>query len=230
MASAKGLLLDAFSFVTRSARITQARDVGHGVRSIVLAGTHLRDASWTPGDKIQLLLPTKDVRTFTPTRFANGELELITFDHGDAPGSTWARRAKVGDELRFFGPQRSLARGARATVLFGDETSYGLAIAFAAAAKEPLACVFEVGSDAQAQVVGELGIGGATCIVRSARDGHVGEVAGAIASAMRAARSELVMSGRAQSIKLVRDRLRSLGVTEKPDNKAYWSVGKVGLD
>ncbi len=230
MASAKGLLLDAFSFVTRAARITQTRDVGPGVRTIVLQGADLGDVSWTPGDKIQLLLPSKDVRTYTPSRFAKGELELVAFDHGDAPGSVWSRRAKVGDELRFVGPQRSLRRSARPTVLFGDETSYGLALALANAASEKLTSVFEVGSAAQTDVARELGVT-ATCIVRTASDAHVREVADAIASAMRdAPSSELVMSGRAQAIKLVRDRLRALGVTGKPANKAYWSVGKVGLD
>lgn len=43
MASAKGLLLDAFSFITRSVRITKTRDFGHGVRTIVLAGTDLHN-------------------------------------------------------------------------------------------------------------------------------------------------------------------------------------------
>ena len=231
MASAKGLLLDALSFITRAARVTSTRDLGHGVRAIVLAGPGLRDISWTPGDKIQLLLPTRDVRTYTPSRWENGELELIAFDHGDSPGSTWSRSAKVDDELRFVGPQRSLKRPARPTVLFGDETSYGLAIAFAAAAREPLTSVFEVGSEAQLQLVNELQIPRATCIVRSASDGHIGAIATALADAMRAdRRSELVLSGRAQSIQLVRDRLRTLGITSKPANKAYWSVGKVGLD
>lgn len=230
MASAKGLLLGALSFITRSARVTSVRDIGPGLRAIGLAGSGLRDVSWTPGDKIQLLLPTRVVRTYTPSRWANGELELIAFDHGDAPGSTWSRRAAVGDELRFVGPQRSLRRSARPTVLFGDETSYGLAIALAAAAPEPLVSIFEVGSDTHAKLVGDLGIT-ATCIVRTASDGHIGDVATALAAAMRAdARSELVLSGRAQSIQLVRDRLRALGVTSRPANKAYWSVGKSGLD
>ena len=95
MASAKGLLLAALSFVTRAARITQARDLGHGVRVLLLEGPDLGTASWTAGDKIELLLPSKDVRTYTPSRFGSG-MELVTFDHGDAPGAVWSRRAKVG--------------------------------------------------------------------------------------------------------------------------------------
>jgi ferric-chelate reductase (NADPH) len=229
MASAKGILLETFSFFTRDARVTSTRELGHGVRVIVLADPGLRSVSWTPGDKIQLLLPSRDVRTYTPSRWANGELEIVAFDHGDAPGSTWSRRAKVGDELRFVGPQKSLRRSARPTVLFGDETSYGLAIAFAAASSEPLKSIFEVGSDAQAGVVAELGIT-ATCFTRIASDRHVDAIAIALVDAMRAPRSELVMSGRAQSIQVVRERLRARGVTSKPANKAYWSVGKVGLD
>jgi ferric-chelate reductase (NADPH) len=230
MASAKGLILDALLFITRAARVASTRDLGHGVRVITLENRALRDVSWTPGDKIQLVLPTRDVRTFTPSRWANGELELIAFDHGHGPGSVWSRGVTVGDELRFVGPQRSLRRSSRPTVLFGDETSYGLAIAFAGA-RAPLASIFEVGSDSQVEVVRELGISPAICIVRTPGDGHAGDVADAIARQMRAApSSELVMSGRAQSIQLVRARLRSLGMTDRPSNKAYWSVGKVGLD
>jgi NADPH-dependent ferric siderophore reductase len=231
MASAKGVLLDVFSrFITRTARVSAVRDIGPGLRVVGLVGPDLRDASWVAGDKIQILLPTRDVRTYTPSRWTGDELELVAFDHGDAPGSTWSRRAKVGDELRFVGPQRSLRRTVRPTVLFGDETSFGLAVAFGAAGGGALTSVLEVGLAAHSAIVADLGVA-ATCVVREPADRHLDEVAAALAAALRAdARSELVMSGRAQSIQLVRQRLRGLGVTSAPANKAYWSVGKTGLD
>jgi NADPH-dependent ferric siderophore reductase len=228
MASAKGLVLDTLGRVfTRTARVSAVRDLGHGLRIITVAGPSLRDVHWTRGDKIQIVLPSRDVRTFTPSRWDKGELDLIAFAHGDAPGSLWSRRAAIGDELRFVGPQRSLKRSSRHTVLFGDETSIGLAVAFAHA---PLTTILEVGTIARAPVVAGLGVP-STCIERVAGDAHVGDLASAIATALRAnPSSELVMSGRAQSIQLVRTRLRTLGITERPANKAYWSVGKVGLD
>lgn len=228
MASAKGILIDTLArWATRAARIASVHDLGGELRTIVLAGADLNDVTWTPGDKIQLLLPTRDVRTYTPSRWAGGELELIAFAHGDAPGATWSRCAKAGDQLRFVGPQKSLRRSSRPTVLFGDETSFGLAVAFRGG---PLHAVFEVSDVAHTAIVEKLGIT-ATCIERAAGDAHIDRIADAIAAKLREQpRSELVMSGRAQSIQLVRERLRARGVTDRPANKAYWSVGKVGLD
>jgi NADPH-dependent ferric siderophore reductase len=223
VASAKGLVLDTFGRAfTRAARVTAVRDLGQGLRVITFAGP---DAGWTPGDKIQVVLPSRDVRTYTPSRWERGELDIIAFDHGDGPGSAWSRRVRVGDELRFVGPQRSLKRSSRPTVLFGDETSIGLAIAFSHA---PLTTILEVGTRAIAPIITELVT--ATCIERTAGDGHARDVATAIAHALRAPGAELVMSGRAQSIQIVRTHLRAHGITGKPANKAYWSVGKTGLD
>lgn len=230
MASAKGLVLDMLGrLVTRSARASAVRDLGHGLRVITLVGPELRDVAWTPGDKVQVLLPTRDVRTYTPSRWEGDELELVAFDHGDAPGSAWSRAIAPGDALRFVGPQRSVRRHAgKRVVLFGDETSFGLAVAFSGA---PLASVFEIGAAPYAEIVAGLGVADAACVVRAPGDRHLVDVAAAIADGLRThPGAELVMTGRAQSIRVVRDRLRTLGVGARPANKAYWSVGKSGLD
>jgi NADPH-dependent ferric siderophore reductase len=87
-----------------------------------MARQALRDVSWTPGDKIQILLSTLDVRTYTPSAWdaRAGIAEIIAFEHGDSPGAVWSRRVAVGDACRFVGPQRSVRRAARPGVLFGD--------------------------------------------------------------------------------------------------------------
>jgi len=48
----------------------------------------------------------------------------------DAPGSRWAREARNGDAVRFFGPRGSLDLSSISSpILFGDETCFGLAAA-----------------------------------------------------------------------------------------------------
>lgn len=240
MTSTKGMLLSAIGrLVLRDARVCAVRELGDRMREIAIEGPALRDVAWTPGDKIQILLPTLDVRTYTPASWdlRRGVIELIVFAHGDSPGASWIRNIKVGDVCRFVGPQRSLrCRAGEPVVLFGDETSFGLAAAFARstpAAK--LACVFEVGSPAAARtVIDAIGLsqyGPVSLVERKQSDTHLPEVASAIEQHVHdLARAQVLLSGRAQSIQALRPKLRASGVHGRSANKAYWSVGKVGLD
>ncbi len=240
MTSTKGMLLSAFGkLVLRDARVTAVRELGDRVREIVLEGSALRDLEWVPGDKIQVLLPSRDVRTYTPTSWdpSRGVTELIVFAHGDSPGARWSQRIAVGDSCRFVGPQRSLRRRAgQPAVLFGDETSFGLAAALARSTPDAkLACVFEVGSTASARhVIEAIGIeqrGPITVVERKDRDAHLAEVSSEIGRLTREhADAQLLLSGRAQSIQALQPQLRARGVHARSSNKPYWSVGKVGLD
>jgi NADPH-dependent ferric siderophore reductase len=240
MTSTKGMLLSAMGrFVLRDARVTSIRELGDRTREVSLEGPGLRDVDWIPGDKIQVLLPTRDVRTYTPASWdaRRGTTELVLFAHGESPGASWIRTLAVGDACRFVGPQRSLRReSSQPAVLFGDETSFGLAAALGRsqnAAK--LACVFEVGSRPSAQpVIDAIGLpqhGPVVLVERAPSDTHLSEVASEMSRMARTlSGAEIVLSGRAQSIQALRPRLRAGGVHGRSSNKPYWAVGKVGLD
>ena len=237
MTSTKGLLLNAIGrLVLRDARITAVRQLGDDLRAIALEGDGLRDVAWVPGDKVQVLLPTRDVRTYTPTAWdaARGATERIVFDHGASPGASWSRQARPGDRCRFVGPQRSLQRPrGRPAVLFGDETSLGVALALHRADPHaPLACVLEVGSRARVEAAAAaIELPTAALLARTAGDGHLAEVAAQLERHLGAhAGAQLLMTGRAQSIQAVRSRLRGAGVRDAGASKPYWSVGKTGLD
>jgi NADPH-dependent ferric siderophore reductase len=243
MTSTKGVLLAAMGrLVLREARVAEVREVSAHVRRIVISGDGLLDVVWRAGDKIQVLLPTRDVRTYTPAAWDadQGTTELLVFDHGDhgdSPGAVWGRRVRAGDACRFVGPQRSLGRSrGRAGVVFGDETSYAVALAMARAVPSaPLVCVLEVGDRAEGEaVVAAIGLGDraqVAVIERSANDAHLAEVATELARGLRAhPGAELLLTGRAQSIQAVRARLRAAGVGDRAANKAYWAPGKTGLD
>jgi NADPH-dependent ferric siderophore reductase len=235
MASAKGLILDTLGRpFMREAHIAATRDLGERMRVIEVEGAALTGASWTPGDKIQVLLPSRDVRTYTPINWnaQQGRTEIVAFEHGESPGAVWSRTASVGDTLRFVGPQRSLQRSARPALVFGDETSFGVALALARAQPtQPLHAVFEVGASARGQVATDLGLASVDAIERRADDVHLHEVAKAIATwLVKHPGAELFFTGRAQSIQTLRRHLRDAGVRASGNSKAYWSVGKRGLD
>lgn len=238
MASPKGLLLSAVGrLVLRHARVTAVEDLGGHLRRIALASDELRGASWTAGDKVQVLLPSKDVRTYTPLAWdrTRGATAVVAFDHGDSPGARWARTVKAGDPCGFVGPQRSITRTpTRPAILFGDETSLGVAHALGhVEPAAPLTCVLEVGDPAAlAPALDLLGLDdAAVMIARRADDGHLAAVAAQLAAAHHAQRdAELIFTGRGQSIQALRTRLRELGVAARGPTKAYWSVGKSGLD
>jgi NADPH-dependent ferric siderophore reductase len=189
MASTKGLLLSAVGrLVLRHARVTEVAPLSAHLRRIELAGDELRGVAWTAGDKVQVLLPSRDVRTYTPIRWdrERGTTTIVVHDHGDSPGAVWGRTVAAGDACGFVGPQRSLARTrGRPAILFGDETSIGVAHALRAAAHgAPLVCVLEVGPGDQLEpALAALELADAILVPRRPTDAHLPDVAAHIRTA-----------------------------------------------
>jgi len=237
MASGKGLLMEALGrLLLRESRVTAVKSVGDRLVSIELSGAGLCGVAWVPGDKVQVLLPSRDARTYTPVRWdsAAGVTELLVYRHpGDTPGTAWSRAVAVGDVCRFVGPQRSVrAPDDRPVVLFGDETSFAVARALASSLPAGrVAAVFEVASRADSDAsLRSLDLADAVTVERAADGAHHVLVAERLRDALaRKAGAELVMTGCAQSIQAVRALIKAAGA--KPGtSKAYWSVGWTGLD
>ena len=244
MASGKGFFINALGgLVLREGQVQSVRDLSPRFRWLSVQGDALRNLDWTPGDKAQVLLPSLDVRTFTPLSWdrAEGKTEFLLFrnqpptNHAaeDRPGTRFFATVRAGDPCRFLGPQRSLAAAGDApAVLFGDETSFAVARALRGVASQAPACVFEVGARSECTaVLAALGLADAVCIERTADDSHLGEVNESLQSALTARPGALLlMTGRAQAIQALQARRRSAGQPRPYKTKAYWSLGKAGLD
>ena len=175
-------------------------------------------------------------RTYTPMSWDadSGRTRMLTFAHGDGPGSRWASGLREGDTCQFFGPRRSLDLSGLESpvVLFGDETSFGLAAALRDSPQGAGAIhVFEASDVAESRPVLEaIGLGQATLIERIADDAHL---AAAEAEVLRLAASgaHFVLTGKASSIQRVSRALKAVGVaSSRVKTKAYWAQGKIGLD
>ncbi|MFB1478931.1 siderophore-interacting protein [Corallococcus sp. RDP092CA] len=236
MANAKAMLGSMLGrFLFTDAKVTQVREVSRAFRWIDCEGPALREQKWTPGDKVQVFLPGLGFRTYTPLSWdeARGATAFLVYLHGDSPGAKWGREVRTGDAVQFFGPGRSvaLASGDAPVVLFGDETSFAVAHAFRTGAKRDVTPIFEVTRREDcAPALRELGFEGHD-VERTAGDAHLAQVHERLREALRTKPgATLVMTGRAQSIQALRARLRGDGERATPKVKAYWSVGKAGLD
>lgn len=232
MASGKGILLGALGGVLlRDAAVRAVRDVADSFRGVELAGPGLRGVTFHPGDKIQVLLPSRDVRTFTPLRWdaEAGATELLVYHHTASPAGLWIRALAVGDTCRFFGPQRSVRVESGPVVLFGDETS--AAVARALARDRALACVLETSHEHDLRRALGAEVEHATLVPRSADEAHMPVVLDRLqAELVRQPGARLVLTGRARAIQLVRAGIKARGLPRPAATAAYWSLGKVGLD
>lgn len=223
----------------KSAKVRECRELDEQFRLVTLGGDELRGVRWTPGHKVQVALGGWVHRTYTPHCWdaALGSTQLLLFLHGDGPGAAWGRALKAGGACTLFGPRDSLNLRALEppALLFGDETSFGVAHAmrFTSRGAEGVRMVFEVSSRAVAEgVLGHLGIAGAELIERQPGDAHLGEVEELVADRLQALSIKAcALSGKASSIQRVNRRVRSLGLQRRQiRTRAYWAPGKVGLD
>lgn len=170
-----------------------------------------------PGDKMQLLLPGDDVRTYTPFAWrdegdARG-FSLLVFLHGDTPATRWAQALRVGDTARFIGPQRALELPEGPLLLVGDETSLAVAASYAEARPGQVEAVLE--GDVPAAVLADLGIRATVC------------GPGEAAAALPARPGALGITGSADLIQRIR------AVSSGRDGvrvKAHWIAGRAGID
>src|ERR1041384_3563080 len=106
--STKGRILRFLSGFLKEGEVIAVQELEpafHLVKLRVAGGR----ADWRPGDKVQVLLPGDDVRTYTPMEWSSdGTTSLLAYLHGDTPASRWARDVAVGQRVHLAGPQRSL--------------------------------------------------------------------------------------------------------------------------
>ncbi|MGQ3026818.1 MAG: siderophore-interacting protein [Ferrovibrionaceae bacterium] len=216
----------------RPARVAGIETPSPRFRIVELQGEALRDVGWMPGQKVQIAIGSGlTSRTYTPMSWdeAAGSTRLLAFLHGDGPGSRWAAGLRAGDGCHLFGPRRSLdltAPGAP-LVLFGDETSFGLA----ASLRRDATLLFEAGDTGEAHaILAGIGIGHAMVLGRTVGDAHLLTMEAEIAR-HAATGAHFALTGKASSIQRLIRCLRSAGVgSSRISSKAYWAPGKTGLD
>lgn len=91
-------------------RVTEVRQVTERMLLIGIASPALRDLKWLPGQQVRVFVGTSPVsgdalRTYSIWDHHDETVELCALDHGEGPGSRWARTVAVGDDVRFSRPK-----------------------------------------------------------------------------------------------------------------------------
>lgn len=221
----------------KRAVIVAAENLAGQFYLLTLESPAFKRVAWQPGQKVQIAMGSAFVtRTFTPVEWdaATGRTRLLGYAHGTGPGSDWLRGARKNDECDVFGPRASLDTRAIAgpVVVFGDETSIGLACSLRNLHQAEAVHSFLETDDADSvsAVAAHLGIGGLHLSQRTAGDAHLHSIAEQLA-ALAATDATFLLTGKAQSIQQLHRRLKSTGVpAARILAKAYWAPGKTGLD
>jgi NADPH-dependent ferric siderophore reductase len=204
------------------ARCASAEDIG-GFRHLVLRGDM---AAPSAGTKLQMLLPSDDMRTYSPVAMPDGVV-LLGWKHAGGPGARWIAEVQPGTEVRFAGPQRSLELAAGPIIIVGDETSVAVAAGFEVERPGQVHAVFQVGAvDDARTAAARLGLRPVAVVPRGDIAGVVDAVAKAHGSIPRAV---VAVTGGSELVLAVRSALRTRGITNIK-TKTYWVPGKRGLD
>jgi ferric-chelate reductase (NADPH) len=225
---------------TRQARVESVEAINPKFSVITLQGDALKDVAWTPGDKIQMQFGGWVQRTYTPLDWdaASGRTRMLVYLHADTPGVQWARAVQAGDGCVLFGPRRSidLRRLRQPCLFFGDETSFGLALALRSTAAdiEGMAFLFEVSTPLESRHVLNqfLGMPQADCLMRHDSEAGSRELLDKMQAVIAAHRPEqIVLTGRSTAVQQLHRAARQQGFSASQLlTKAYWAPGKTGLD
>jgi NADPH-dependent ferric siderophore reductase len=223
-------------FMKRAA-VTAVSDLGNGFRLITLEGPQLRGVAWVAGWKIQVAMGSAFVaRTYTPMEWDGiaGRTQILGYAHGAGPGSDWLIGLRVGDECDILGPRPSLKiQGLPGPLaVFGDETSMGLGHALRGQEGDRfVTCQFEVSDVTGAdRILSTLRSDHTTVVGKTAGGGHLDETQRWL-SDMADAGASFILTGNSESVQRLRHHLRRIDVpVRRIVTKAYWAVGKVGLD
>jgi NADPH-dependent ferric siderophore reductase len=217
--------------------VAAVKTVSKNFRLIDLQGETLQGVEWASGQRLQIKVGSPLVaRTFTPILFDAelGLTRILGYAHGAGPGSAWLRRIAPGDVCQMFGPRGSLdvASITGPTVLFGDETSFGLAAAMSGHGlpREDFRCFFEVTEIEEATLALQALEITPTALVKRDDETRVAATIEQLLATSSDA-TQFVLTGRAQFIQVVKKMLKQRGVSSsRVRAKAYWSPGKTGLD
>lgn len=121
----------------RKSKIVQKEIIAE--RFIFLKIKTPKKITWIAGDKVQIVVGKKDLRSYTPYALDEDQKTFSTliYNHGNGPGALWASEVLSQTKMEVFGPRRSFVDPAinnndscqMSYLFFGDETSMGLAYA-----------------------------------------------------------------------------------------------------
>ncbi len=126
-------IISSFLVKTLTPKSTVIDIKTYGHRFIDITVELPKKVNWTPGDKVQFLLITDELRSYTPYAFLEDKktFKALIYHNQLGEGAFFLSDLRKGDRFKVLGPQKSLNIFDMADncVFFADESSIGLAFA-----------------------------------------------------------------------------------------------------
>lgn len=220
MSSIKGRFIRMLSRFRLTPASVRAVDELGGFQRLELAAEL---DEWGAGSKVQIVLPSDEVRTYSPIPSESG-MTLLGWKRPFGPGARWLRTVRVGDEVPFLGPQPSLELPDGPAIIVGDETSVAVAAALNKERSEGVHAIIQTAApgdvEAAAEAVGLtsfslVGAGDAEATVAAVRERAVEE-------------THVGLTGGSELIAPVREALLEGGLRDLRE-ETHWMPGRPGL-
>lgn len=142
---------------------------------------------WTPGDKVQIVVGKKDLRSYTPYALDldHKTFSTLIYNHGNGPGALWANEIIPNKKTEVFGPRRSFIEKEddQMYLFFGDETSMGLCYALRLRLQH---AYFEVNNETSSELALQyLGLTPYTLFKRDKNEQHLSRMVEQITSLLQ---------------------------------------------
>lgn len=180
---------------------------------------------WTPGDKVQFLLPTNELRSYTPYFFYDDKKTFRTLIYNNklGEGAYFLNTLKFGDRFKVLGPRKSLDSSVmpQRTIFFADESSLGLAYCLRHKIHK---FVFECHSSNSFKMLIEnkFNLENFVIIEREKNYGHLEQLTKELISENA---EEIYLTGQRESSQLIGQSLINHGLAkEKIKFKLYWAL------
>jgi len=196
----------------------------------------LTGGDFQPGCAVIIRVNDTDYRNYTPCNVdvQKGIFDILFYLHGNAPGTNFVEKLRLGDEIRISSPRghRYYDPSVKKFVMFGDETSLGLAISLQQLMKmnkKDYQFYFELDT-ANLNLPELLSLEHATILHKRNKVDIThwldqfpkNHDSGWIAA-------NFILTGNVTSIQILRKHLKNEGITGKLSTQGYWLEGKRGL-
>lgn len=180
---------------------------------------------WIPGDKVQFLISTGELRSYTPYAFLEDgkTFKTLVYDNKTGDGALFLKALKPMDRFKILGPRKSLnsIEMQDDAVFFADESSLGLAFCLRHKIKT---FVFECHHLESFKKLVEKKFQLSNChyIEREKNFAHLEKISNLLAQEFS---TEIYLSGQKESSLRINDLLVKSGMNpEKIKKKLYWGL------
>lgn len=208
--------------------------LSQNIRKICFKGD-FKNFDFHPGHHVDFRVTNTDVRRYTPSFFdiENGILEFIYYLHGDGPGARFMNNLEPGETVNINQPRghKYYDSSVEKYVIFGDETSIGLACSFLSLLKQnahQFHFYFELDEDNK-NIPAQLGLKNSTVFTKNTITKNESLINNLLVFQETGWESaQFVLTGNAKSVQAFRK-----GAKTHTDGKihahGYWLEGKKGL-